>query len=133
MKSPRFSSLIERRFVRFCIVGVASTALHYGLYCLLLWSGLEVNLSYTIAYVASFLANFYLTSIFTFRAKPAWSKFAGFAGSHAVNYVLHILLLNTFLWAGVPRYLAPIPVIATAMLVQYTILRYVFTHKTNQI
>lgn len=133
MKSPRFSSLIERRFVRFCIVGVLSTALHYGLYCLLLWSTVEVNVSYTAAYIASFFANFYLTSVFTFRARPAWGKFAGFAGSHAVNYVLHIVLLNVFLWLGVPPYLAPIPVILTAMLAQYTILRFVFTHKTSQV
>ena len=129
MKSLRFSSLTERRFVRFCTVGAVSTALHCGLYCLLLWSMVEVNLSYTIAYIASFFANFYLTSIFTFRARPAWSKFAGFAGSHAVNYVLHIVLLNLFLWLGVPPYVAPIPVIVTAMLVQYAILRFVFTHK----
>lgn len=132
MKSMRFSSLTERRFVRFCIVGAVSTALHYGLYCLLLWSKVEVNVSYTVAYLLSFLVNFWLTSVFTFRARIEWSKLGGFAGSHAVNYLLHMVLLNIVLWLHVPRYLAPIPVMATALIVQYTILRFVFTHKSTQ-
>lgn len=125
----RFSSLIEHRFFRFCVVGTVSTALHYGFYCLLLWRSVDVNVSYTIAYITSFLVNFWLTSVFTFRSRLAWSKFAGFAGSHVFNYLLHMLLLNIVLWLHAPRYLAPIPVMATALVVQYTILRFVFTRK----
>lgn len=47
--------------VRFGIVGVLATALHYGIY-FLLQRVIDVNVAYTAGYVLSFVANFYATS-----------------------------------------------------------------------
>lgn len=115
-------------FVRFIMVGIFATALHYGLY-FLLQRIINVNIAYTAGYAISFIANFYLTAYFTFRRKPSWKKAFGFGGVHLVNYLLHMGLLNLFLWAGLSKPLAPIPVFPIAIAVNFLLVRYVFKNK----
>ena len=115
-------------FIRFVMVGVLATALHYGIY-FLLQRFINVNIAYTLGYALSFIANFYLTAYFTFGKKPSWSKALGFGGAHLVNYLLHIGLLNTVLWLGLSKTLAPIPVFAIAIPVNFLLVRFVFKRK----
>ena len=115
-------------FIRFVIVGILATALHYGIY-FLLQRFINVNIAYTLGYALSFIANFYLTAYFTFGKKPSWSKAFGFGGAHLFNYLLHIDLLNTFLWLGLSKTLAPIPVFAIAIPVNFLLVRFVFKRK----
>ena len=117
-------------FIRFVMVGVLATALHYGIY-FLLQRFINVNIAYTLGYALSFIANFYLTAYFTFGKKPSWSKAFGFGGAHLFNYLLHIGLLNTFLWLGLSKTLAPIPVFAIAIPVNFLLVRFVFKRKTD--
>lgn len=112
-------------FVRFALVGALATLLHYGLYFALQYL-LNANIAYTLGYAAGFLANFYLTARFTFQKAPSWRKAFGFGGAHAVNYLLHLGLLNLFLWVGLPRPVAPVPVFAIAIPVNFLLVRYVF-------
>ncbi len=112
-------------FVRFVLVGVLATALHYGLYYVL-QRVIPVNIAYTLGYALSFIANFYLTAYFTFGSRPSWRKAFGFGGAHVVNYLLHMGLLNLFLWWGVPPTLAPLPVFAIAIPVNFLLVRFVF-------
>lgn len=111
--------------MRFVVVGVIATAMHYGLYAILRWF-MYVNVAYTIGYLVSFVANFYLSAYFTFRRKPSWRKAMGFGGAHLCNYLLHILLLNLFLYIGVPEAWAPIPVFGIAIPVNFLLVRFVF-------
>ena len=122
LKSPQV-----QQFMRFCIIGALASMVHYGLYYVLMRLGMEVNLAYTSGYVISFVGNFLATNYFTFHTVPSWRKFLGFAGSHGLNYVLHIVLLNLFLRMGIGKLQAPIAVMAVAMVVQFFILRFVFT------
>lgn len=115
-------------FIRFVIVGILATALHYGIY-FLLQRFINVNIAYTLGYALSFIANFYLTAYFTFGKKPSWSKAFGFGGAHLFNYLLHIGLLNTVLWLGLSKTLAPIPVFAIAIPVNFLLVRFVFKRK----
>ncbi|MFR7495806.1 MAG: GtrA family protein [Bacteroides stercoris] len=115
-------------FIRFVMVGVLATALHYGIY-FLLQRFINVNIAYTLGYALSFIANFYLTTYFTFGKKPSWSKAFGFGGVHLFNYLLHIGLLNTFLWLRLSKTLAPIPVFAIAIPVNFLLVRFVFKRK----
>lgn len=117
--------------LRFGIVGAVATALHYGIY-LLLQSVMEVNIAYTIGYVLSFLANFYLTAYFTFRSAPSWKKLTGMGGAHVVNYLLHLVLLNLFLWLGIKEEWAPFPVFAIAVPVNFLLVRWVFNEKRKR-
>lgn len=115
-------------FIRFVMVGILATALHYGLY----FVGqriIDVNVAYTLGYALSFVANFYLTAYFTFGRKPSWKKAFGFGGAHLFNYLLHIVLLNLALRAGVPKPLAPLPVFAIAIPVNFLLVRFVFKRK----
>ena len=49
--------------IRFGIVGVIATALHYGIYWLL-QSVIDVNVAYTIGYFLSFVVNYLLSAKF---------------------------------------------------------------------
>ena len=121
---------VSGEFIRFGIVGGLSTALHYGIYYLLQLY-INVNIAYTIGYILSFVGNFFLTSYFTFGTAPSWKKLVGMMGAHGVNYLLHIALLNLFLWIGVAQQWAPIPVFAIAIPVNFILVRFVFKHKKS--
>jgi len=114
--------------VRFGIVGVGATALHYGIYYLL-QQVINVNVAYTVGYAVSFVANFYATSYFTFGTSPSWKKLFGMGAAHGVNYLLHILLLNVFLWMGILKVWAPFPVFAVVIPVNFLLVRFVFKRK----
>lgn len=113
---------------RFAIVGAFATALHYGIY-LILQRWIQVDIAYTIGYLTSFIANFYLTAYFTFRSAPSWKKLMGMGGAHVVNYLLHMALLNFFLWLGLSKPLAPIPVFTIAIPINFLLVRFVFKRK----
>lgn len=125
----KYQSLI--RFIRYCIVGVCAATVHYGIYYCLLRINVPVNPAYIAGYLLSFIGNYFATSYFTFRSVPSWGHFVGFAGSHAVNFVLHIVLLNFFLWLGISKLIAPFLVMTVAMLVQYFILHWVYRGRKN--
>lgn len=128
VKIKQFYQRIPMRWqeiIRFCIVGGLATAVHYGIYLLLqLW--IWTLLAYTIGYVLSFLMNYMLTNYFTFRTKPSVQNGIGFVISHAVNYGLHIGLLELFLWLGVSDVWAPIPVYCIVIPVNFLLVRFVF-------
>lgn len=120
-----------QQFVRFCIVGVSSSAMHYGIYLLLIWlwtNGTEwwLSLAYSIGYLISLFFNLWLTSIFTFHEKVNVKRSIGFFLSHGVNYLLHIGLLNLYLWMGIPEQWAPVPVYMVAVPVNFLLVRTVF-------
>ena len=112
-------------FIRFAMVGIFATALHYGLYFLFQYL-INVNIAYTIGYLISLIANFYLTAYFTFKRKPSWRKAFGFGGAHLVNYLLHMGLFNLFLWIGLPKPMAPIPVFCIAIPVNFLLVQFIF-------
>lgn len=114
-----------KEFIRFAIVGILATAIHYGIYLgfnLIMMSWL----AYSIGYGISFLCNFYLSSVFTFKAKVSIKKGIGFGISHGINYLLHIILLSLFLKLGIKEEIAPIPVFAIAIPVNFILVRFVF-------
>lgn len=115
-------------FVRFGVVGVIATALHYGIYYFLK-SVTDVNVAYATGYIISFVVNFYLTSYFTFGTAPSWKKLIGMGGAHLINFLLHMILLNIFLYLGISKTWAPVPVFAIVIPVNFLLVRFVFKHK----
>ena len=111
--------------LRFGIVGVVATVLHYVIYWILQhW--INVNVAYTIGYFLSFIANYFLSAQFTFREKTTTRNGIGFAGAHLFNYLFQMVLLNIFLWLGVSKALAPLPVYCIAVPVNFILVRTVF-------
>lgn len=113
--------------IRFGIVGVIAVAVHYAIYWVLQhW--LNVNVAYTLGYLLSFLMNYYLSAHFTFREKTSAKTGIGFGGAHLVNYLMHMLLFNFFLWLGLSKELAPFAVLAIAVPTNFVFVRFVFKH-----
>ncbi|MDN0051666.1 GtrA family protein [Bacteroides caecigallinarum] len=112
-------------FIRFGIVGVLATGIHYGIYILLNYVMIQW-LAYSIGYGISFLCNFYLSSVFTFRSKASIKKGIGFSISHLINYLLHIVLLTIFLKLGFSDEIAPIPVFLIVIPINFLLVRFVF-------
>ena len=111
--------------VRFGVVGVIATALHYGIYWLL-HDLINVNVAYTLGYFISFVFNYVLSARFTFRKKKSVKNGIGFGGAHLFNYLLQICLLNLFIYLGVSNTLAPVPVYCIAIPTNFIIVRFVF-------
>lgn len=134
LRSPKFGE-----FIRFAMVGVLATAMHYGLYLLLLRlfrigeeETLYANIAYTIGYLVAWCCNFYLSAHFTFRSHTSVKRGIGFALSHGVNYLLHLVFLNLFLWIGLSEAIAPIPVFCIVIPINFILVRLVFTSKHFQ-
>lgn len=118
-------------FVRFCIVGTVATVLHYGIYIAIINGfGIEgelwINVAYTIGYVLSWFGNLFLTARFTFREKVTMKRGFGFAASHGINYLLHMLFLNIFLAIGLSEEIAPLFVFAIVIPINFILVRMVF-------
>lgn len=109
--------------VRFGIVGVLATLLQYAIYTvLLLWY--SPSLSMTVGYILSFIFNFIASTRFTFKVATNARHGAGFALSHVVNYLLQMATLNFFLWIGVSKTLAPIPMFCICVPVNFVLVRF---------
>ena len=126
--APMIAKQTFGEMARFAIVGVVATAIHYLIYWLL-QRVINVNVAYTIGYLISFLANYILSARFTFRKKATASNGIGFAGAHMCNYLLQMVLLNLFLWIGVSKQWAPLPVYCIAVPVNFLLVRLVFSRR----
>ena len=109
--------------VRFGVVGVLATVLQYAIYWVLLrWAG--ASLSLAVGYAVSFVFNFVASTRYTFRVKANASRGAGFALSHVVNFLLQMTTLNLFIWLGVSRELAPVPMFCVCVPVNFILVRF---------
>ena len=109
--------------VRFGIVGVAAVLIQYGAY-LLLVQFLNHNISMTLGYIISFIFNFIASTHYTFRVKANAKRGAGFALSHVINYFMQIAMLNVFIWLGISKQLAPIPMFCVCVPVNFILVRF---------
>lgn len=115
----------QGRIFRFAITGTVSTALHYGVYLLLLlW--INPSLAYTGGYLAGFILNYFLTTYFTFQSKAGLGNMAGFSVSHVVNYLLELGILNLLIWAGLSKSIAGLVTLVVVVPVNFLILRTVY-------
>ena len=126
-----------KEFIRFGIVGVVAVIIHYGIYMLLLlamgidWraaagTSMRTNLAYTIGYAVSLVCNLWLTAHYTFKEKITIKRTGGFVLSHVINYFIHIVLLNVYLWMGVAEWLAPFLVLLIAVPINFILVRTAF-------
>lgn len=122
---PSLDKRIIREALRFCMVGMAATAIHYGIYWFLKrW--VNVNIAFATGYIISFFCNYFLSALFTFKAKTSFRTGIGFTGAHLFNMILQLLLLNVFLRLGINSNLAPLPVYAISVPVNFLLVRFVF-------
>lgn len=120
-----------REFIRFCVIGVVATLIHYGIYYALIKGAhiegeLWINVAYTIGFVISWCCNLWLTAHFTFKTTVSVKRGVGFAVSHGINYLLHLGFLNLFLWMGISATIAPWLVFCCVIPINFILVRTVF-------
>lgn len=114
--------------IRFGIVGSLATILQYGVYVVFVNAvGVKAVPSTLISYAISFIANFFLSSYFTFHKKPDTQKGIGFTLSHLINMGLQTGMVAIFQQI-VGKTLALLPALAICIPVNYLMVRFVFTH-----
>ena len=109
--------------VRFGIVGIVATLIQAGTYCLLV-GVLNYVVANTIAYIVSFLFNYIASIHYTFRVKSTAKRGVGFLLSHVVNYLLQTATLAFFVWIGMEKRLALIPMFCICVPVNFLLVRY---------
>lgn len=109
--------------IRFGIVGTVSTLIQAGTYCLLVGI-LNYVVANTIAYIVSFLFNYIASTHYTFRVKSTAKRGAGFLLSHVVNYLLQTATLAFFVWLGMEKRLALIPMFCICVPVNFVLVRF---------
>lgn len=114
----------RNEMIRFIVVGILATAIHYGIYFLFSLI-INVTIAYSIGCIISFIANYILTTHFTFNVKPNTGNSVGFAICHAINWLLQLLLLNAFLYLGIHRSIAPFPTLAICVPINFFMIKFV--------
>lgn len=118
--------------IRFGIVGVIATGIQYGIYVVFVNAvGVKAVPSTLISYAISFIANFFLSSYFTFHSRPNAAKGIGFTLSHLVNMGLQTGMVAIFQQI-VGKTLALLPAFGICIPVNYLLVRFVFTGKLFQ-
>ena len=121
---PKFINNKTLEFIRFVIVGILATVIHYAIY-LALEHGLHINynFAYTIGYILSFIFNFFASTFFTFKTNANAQNGIRFAGAHLINYFVHMILLNVFIIIRIPNNIAPILVFPIAIIINFFMVR----------
>ncbi|MFI3268114.1 MAG: GtrA family protein [Rikenellaceae bacterium] len=113
----------SREIVRYAIVGFLATGIHYLMYFLVKMF-LSPNLSYSIGFFIALVFNYFASSLFTFTTTLSFKKFLGFCLSHLVNYIIHVVMLDLVLRFGVNENIAPLPVFAVAIPINFILVRF---------
>lgn len=109
--------------LRFGIVGSLAVAIQYGVYLLCL-QPYGHNLSFALSYVVSFLFNYILSVYFTFNVKSSTKRLLGFIFSHIINFCCQNLFLNLFIYIGISKEWAMIPVFVICVPLNFVLVRY---------
>lgn len=118
--------------IRFIAVGGFATVLQYGMYVVFLKAvGTTAVVSTLISYAISFVANFFLSSYFTFRSNPNAKKGFAFTLSHLINMGMQTGMVAIFKGVVGPT-LALLPALAICVPVNFFLVRYAFTAKIFQ-
>lgn len=126
-----FTQSPDRRaeILRFGLVGGLCTLLQYAIYVVFLhFVGTTAVVSTIISYAISFVANFLLSSFFTFHSNPNAKKGLAFAASHLINLGLQTGLVAIFKELMNPTF-ALLPALVICVPTNYFLVRYAFKNK----
>lgn len=110
--------------VRFGITGIISTVVTYAVYYICL-SFTNPTIAFLIGYFVAFIVNYIMTLTFTFKVKASTKNGVGFIVSNIINFFLCELFLNIFIFLGVAKQWAPIPMYAVCIPINFLLVRFV--------
>lgn len=115
--------------MRFVLVGGFCTVLQYGMYVVFLHAvGVKAVVSTLISYGISFVANFFLSSFFTFKSDPNAKKGLAFTLSHLINMGMQTGFVAIFKGIVGPT-LALLPALGICVPLNYLLVRFAFKSK----
>lgn len=118
--------------LRFALVGGFCTVLQYGMYVVFVDAvRVPAVVSTMISYAISFVANFLLSSFFTFHSDPNAKKGLAFTASHLVNMGMQTGFVAIFKGIVGPT-LALLPALAICVPLNYFMVRFAFTNRRFQ-
>ena len=118
--------------IRFALVGGFSTALQFGIYYVFVDAvGVPAVVSTMISYAISFIANFLLSSFFTFHSNPNAKKGVAFTISHLINMGMQTGFVAIFKGIVGPK-LALLPALAICVPLNYFMVRFALKDRRFQ-
>jgi putative flippase GtrA len=123
---------IDRRFVRFIVVGGFNTAVGYLVYGTLLVF-VSYRIAYTVSYIFGVLLSYYLNARFVFESRRTLSGLARFP----LVYVAQYLFGLTAMWLlvqqiGVSKWLAPLIVVGASVPLTFLLARLLLLPDSRQ-
>lgn len=108
---------------KFIIVGGIATIIQFSVYRMFLYL-INPTLANTVGYLVSFIFNFYASTKYTFNVATNTKHGVGFAFSHLINYLMQTGLLNFFIWLGVSKNWAQIPMFCICVPTNFVLVRF---------
>ncbi len=122
----------KAELIRFVITGGFATLLQYGLYVVFVHAvKVPPVVSTMISYAISFIANFFLSSYFTFKSNPNAKKGLAFTLSHLINMGMQTGLVAIFKGLVGPT-LALLPALAICVPLNFILVRFAFKSRLFQ-
>lgn len=81
---------LKTQAIRFILVGGLSAIVDFGLYLLLLWAGLHVNIAKSISFIAGTTTAYILNRRWTFQAEPSRARFIAVVILYALTFGLQV-------------------------------------------
>lgn len=124
----------NRQFLLYCVIGMSGTTLDFGVYSLLLKSGLlEYQAANLIGYASGTMLSFILNARFNFRVTDRIAqRLVCFFGVALVGLTISAGLLHWLVEdCGLNKYLSKLATLFVIMLVQYNLNRWFSFRKTT--
>lgn len=109
-------------------MGVIATAVNYVIYLLGICF-LSPAVAMLIACVVATIVNYFMTTGFTFKVERNRRNALGFVATNLINMGLNEAFLYLFIWIGVNEKVAPVPMYAICVPVNYLLVRHVMRNK----
>lgn len=125
MEPAGFKSGEPGRVLRFLMSGAFNTAVTYALYLVALryW---EPKTAYTLVYAAGICLAYVLNRAFVFRGHAGWRSVAATPLIYLVQYLFSLAVIQVWVMAGLPAWLAPLPAILLSIPLTYFLTRLSF-------
>lgn len=87
---------LKTQIVRFVITGGLSAIVDFGLYFILLKSGMDVRLAKSIGFIAGTTTAYLINRRWTFQAPPSKARFAAVVALYAVTFGVQVSINTVF-------------------------------------
>lgn len=122
--AARARALLDRRFVRFVLVGVANTAFGYGVYAMGVLAGLPPQIALALQFALGVLWNFTLHARLVF-ARRGWARLPAYIAAYVAIYLTNAVALRMMIGLGVGPLWAQLAILPGIVVLSWLLIRRV--------